>query len=79
MLNRTMIAMVLLVAFVDVTLAQGGGAAKQQHAVIGIAQTNAAADISKDPAKRWFPEAGLGLFLHWGISSWMATMSFPGE
>ena len=69
MLNRTMIAMVLLVAVVDVTLAQGGGAAKQQHATIGVAQANPAADISKDPAKRWFPEAGLGLFIHWGISS----------
>ena len=69
MLTRTMIALVLLTAVVDVTLVQGGGAAKQQHAVIGVAQASAAADISQDPARRWFPEAGLGLFIHWGLSS----------
>ena len=69
MLHRTLLTLVSLIAVVDVTLAQSGDSAKQQHALIGTAPANAAADIFADPARQWFPEAGLGLFIHWGISS----------
>ena len=69
MLHRTLLTLVSLIAVVDVTLAQSGDSAKQQHALIGAAPANAAADIFADPARQWFPEAGLGLFIHWGISS----------
>jgi alpha-L-fucosidase len=69
MLNSPMRAMVLLVAIAAVAQAEDNDAAKQQHAMIGAAQSNAPTDISRDPAKKWFSEAGLGLFIHWGISS----------
>jgi alpha-L-fucosidase len=69
MLKHTMLAMVSLMAVVDVTLAQSGDAAKQQHALIGAAQSSSTAPICKDRARQWFPEAGLGLFIHWGLSS----------
>lgn len=69
MLQRTLITLVSLIAVVDATLAQSGDSAKQQHAVIGTAPANAMAPIAKDRARRWFPEAGLGLFIHWGLSS----------
>ena len=28
---------------------------------------------NKHPAAQWFPDAGLGLFIHWGIASVAAT------
>ncbi len=39
-----------------------------QHAVIGNAG-EATGSHTAHPDAQWFPDAGLGLFLHWGISS----------
>lgn len=39
-----------------------------QHAIIGNSQENTETRTRHDDAL-WFPHAGLGLFLHWGISS----------
>ena len=44
-------------------------AAAFQHAVIGIDQVPARYARTEHPDAGWFPAAGLGLFLHWGLSS----------
>lgn len=41
----------------------------RQHEVIGNKVTNAVLNRTTHPDAQWFPQAGLGLFLHWGISS----------
>ncbi len=56
-------------AIIGEVRAQSNDTAKKQHAAIGVTESKAVAGIFKDPARRWFPEAGLGLFIHWGISS----------
>ena len=46
--------------------------AEQQHSSIGIAATdgeNRHQSRTAHPEAGWFPGAGLGLFLHWGLSS----------
>jgi len=42
--------------------------AKDQHAAIGMAESS---DIfhNTNPDAQWFPRAGFGLFLHWGIAA----------
>lgn len=70
MLKRTMITMAsIIIVLFGAAQTLGGDAAKEQHALIGVAQSTVATEISKDPARCWFPEAGLGLFVHWGLSS----------
>jgi hypothetical protein len=60
----------VVVAVVGTALTQNNDAAKEQHAMIGAAHPSAAADITKDPARRWFSEAGLGpMNALWVISS----------
>lgn len=36
---------------------------------IGSERSSAALGRTTHPDAQWFPEAGLGLFIHWGISS----------
>ena len=50
-----------------------------QHSEIGIPTVkNPAAVHTSHPDAQWYPEAGLGLFLHWGISSVKAmNISWP--
>lgn len=45
--------------------------AREQHDKIGINQTMPVAEFhrTEHPDAQWFPDAGLGLFIHWGISS----------
>lgn len=66
----------LLVALVLVALllcvAEGSAqnnAAADQHAAIGVKTTAQNFQRTTHPDAQWFPEAGLGLFIHWGISS----------
>jgi alpha-L-fucosidase len=41
---------------------------KQEHADINMAGQKTSAEIrNQHPDAQWFPEAGLGLFIHWGI------------
>jgi alpha-L-fucosidase len=42
---------------------------KEEHAGIGVEATKPASTHTLHPDAQWFPETGLGLFLHWGISS----------
>lgn len=42
---------------------------KEEHAGIGVETTKPAMPHTMHPDAQWFPDAGLGLFLHWGISS----------
>lgn len=44
-------------------------AASSQHREIGVAESPAAADHPLPPGGRWFPEVGLGLFVHYGLAS----------
>ena len=43
----------------------------QQHAIIDNQTTSPQAGFIRTthPDAQWFPQAGLGLFIHWGISS----------
>lgn len=43
--------------------------ARQQHAAIGIVERKGPSLHTKHPDAQWFPEAGLGLFLHWDEGS----------
>ncbi|HVQ40376.1 MAG TPA: alpha-L-fucosidase [Pyrinomonadaceae bacterium] len=42
---------------------------KEEHATIGVDATKPAMPHTSHPDAQWFPDAGLGLFIHWGISS----------
>jgi alpha-L-fucosidase len=42
---------------------------KEEHAGIGVEATKPTNSHTMHPDAQWFPDAGLGLFLHWGISS----------
>lgn len=44
-------------------------AASFQHAIIGIDEVPKTYSRTDHPDAQWFPEAGLGMFLHWGLSS----------
>lgn len=50
---------------------------KEEHSQIGIDKQESK-EHSLHPDAQWFPEAGLGLFIHWGISSVRAmSISWP--
>ena len=40
-----------------------------EHDMIGASEDKSNADHTNDPGAQWFPKAGLGLFLHWGVAS----------
>lgn len=41
---------------------------KQEHAALNLGKQLTSSEIrNKHPDAQWFPEAGLGLFVHWGI------------
>ncbi len=44
-------------------------AAQAQHALLGIEQEKTNYQRTTHPDAQWFGSAGLGLFIHWGISS----------
>lgn len=69
---RPAVSLLLLLAGLCTTgLAQNITDAKLQHAAIGVDDTIAAGGTphSHHPDAQWFPEAGFGLFIHWGLSS----------
>ena len=41
--------------------------ALEEHAVIGVNESKAIATHSQHPDAQWFPDAGFGFFIHWGI------------
>jgi len=43
--------------------------AAAEHAIIGAAAISKPFERNTHPGAQWFPAAGLGLFLHWGIAS----------
>jgi hypothetical protein len=51
----------------------------EEHALIGVAADNKANFAhTQHPDAQWFPEAGFGLFIHWGLSSVKAmNISWP--
>lgn len=49
--------------------AEGDAAADNQAKILGQAGTPVAQSRNKHPDAQWFPEAGLGLFIHWGLTS----------
>src|SRR5581483_3159461 len=50
---------------------------KAEHSDIGLGGESAAAH-TQHPDAQWYPEAGLGLFIHWGIASVKAmNISWP--
>jgi alpha-galactosidase len=52
-------------------------AVNEEHALIGVGSTKSSPH-TQHPDAQWFPEAGLGLFIHWGLSSVKAmNISWP--
>jgi alpha-L-fucosidase len=48
-----------------------------EHALIGVG-TGKSASHTQHPDAQWYPDAGLGLFIHWGLSSVKAmNISWP--
>jgi alpha-L-fucosidase len=48
-----------------------------EHALIGVG-TGKSTSHTQNPEAQWYPDAGLGLFIHWGISSVKAmNISWP--
>nr|WP_307727950.1 alpha-L-fucosidase [Massilia terrae] len=43
--------------------------AKAQHGAIGIVEDNKPAPHTSHPDAQWFPQAGFGMFIHWGLTS----------
>jgi alpha-L-fucosidase len=43
--------------------------AGSQHKIIGVDIKNSAGNAAKTADTQWFSDAGLGLFVHWGLSS----------
>ena len=59
----------------DMSKNQAASEVKGQHDAIGVAHVTEQKGLSNpDPCAAWFPEAGLGLFIHWGISTVKATL-----
>ena len=49
-----------------------------EHEAIGDAAVNTPFQRTTNPAAQWYPDAGLGLFIHWGIASVKAiNISWP--
>jgi alpha-L-fucosidase len=49
-----------------------------EHADIGVSATKESSAHTLHPDAQWYPEAGFGLFIHWGISSVKAmNISWP--
>ena len=44
-------------------------AATDQHAALGLNTASIRSTHTRHPQAQWFPRAGLGLFIHWGIAS----------
>ena len=49
--------------------ARADAVAQGQHAAIGVAEAKQSSKHTEHPDAQWFPEAGLGLFLHWDEAS----------
>jgi alpha-L-fucosidase len=76
-MHRNIIA--VLAALVAAPYAQAAetDTAKAEHAQIGVGEQKAFSHTSH-PDAQWFPEAGFGLFIHWGLSSVRAmNISWP--
>jgi len=57
---------------------KGAVTVKEQHQEIGIPHGKGIIAHSNHPEAQWFPQAGLGLFIHWGINSVKeANISWP--
>ncbi|MFH1568953.1 MAG: alpha-L-fucosidase [Gemmatimonadota bacterium] len=50
-------------------MSQSVDAAGFQHDLIGVDQVDPHYERTTHPQAQWFPAAGLGMFLHWGLSS----------
>src|SRR5262245_40713512 len=49
-----------------------------EHSDIGVTASKESTAHTQHPDAQWYPEAGLGLFIHWGISSVKAmNISWP--
>lgn len=47
----------------------GSNQAKEEHAMINVDEKKAGVLHTTHPDAQWYPDAGLGLFIHWGLSS----------
>ena len=63
------IGMLAALLFQSLDPAHADDVAKGQHAAIGVVETKQSASHTDHPDAQWFPEAGLGLFLHWDAAS----------
>lgn len=63
------LALFVLSQCLTVAAEPGNQEAKGQHAQIGIVEAKKSNLHTQHPDAQWFPEAGLGLFLHWDEAS----------
>lgn len=69
-MTKTFIACLVISLAPFTSFAQKVDAAKGEHAQIGIDDNPPAVyPHTTNPGAQWFPQAGLGLFIHWSISS----------
>lgn len=60
---------IVLAAFSSFAQNKENETAKVEHSMINVVEKAAGTNPSKHPDAQWYPEAGLGLFIHWGLSS----------
>lgn len=72
--SRAILAIYGLLALHGHALAEGtpkstdASTVRDEHGAIGVARTKASPHTNH-PDAQWYPDAGLGLFIHWGLSS----------
>lgn len=59
----------MTIAGLPFATAQAQSTVQDQHAIIGVASKQAQADTASAADLQWYRDAGLGMFIHWGISS----------
>lgn len=78
MRNRLFLLSTCLLGLCGIGLCASDDTTVQEHLQIGIAQVSQTDGHTTHPDAQWFSDAGLGLFIHWGISSVKAmNISWP--
>jgi len=66
---KTTILFLTLLVITEINTQVRDSTAKNQQKALGIPANVLSGKFNPDPKAQWFPRAGLGLFIHWGIAA----------